>query len=317
MEVAVSGFTIIRNGMAFDYPFLESIRSVLPVVDEFVVNVGVGPGTDHTLEAIRELTAEVNREMGYEKIRWLESVWPMDDPEKKKSGLILSEQTNLALDQCRGKWAVYIQSDEVLHEDDYSRLSDTLKNHLHNDGVDGLVFDYHHFYGSYQVEEYSRAKYRREVRVVKTGRGVRSIGDAQSFRMSDGQKLRVLHSGARIFHYGWVRTPEAMQSKTYFMDQLYHGDPEARNAKTQTPHSGDNYRYRRYWGLKKFRGSHPQVMQRRIAEKDWNWDLERSPMIWNFSDIKKVTLDLLERVTGHRFFEYRSYRLLKRDARHG
>ncbi|MGH7953853.1 MAG: glycosyltransferase, partial [Limisphaerales bacterium] len=36
----VSGFTFLRNGQKFGYPFVESIRSILPIVDEFVVALG-------------------------------------------------------------------------------------------------------------------------------------------------------------------------------------------------------------------------------------------------------------------------------------
>src|SRR3954471_24070264 len=112
----ISGFTLVRNGTQFDYPYLESLRSLLPLVDELIVNVGIG--TDDTLERVRALA----RDEGQGKIRIFESRWPLDDPEKKKSGLILSEQTNLALEKCTGDWCVYLQADEVLHEDDLPGL---------------------------------------------------------------------------------------------------------------------------------------------------------------------------------------------------
>ncbi|MDR3606060.1 MAG: glycosyltransferase family 2 protein [Oligoflexia bacterium] len=298
----VSGFTLIRNGTRFDYPYIESLRSLLPLVDELVINVGIGD--DDTAQKIAELA----RNEGGGKIVTFESRWPLDDPEKKKAGLILSEQTNLALDKCRGDWCVYLQADEVFHEADAEALRQAMRSADQRPEVDGLLFDYVHFYGSFDVVQQTRSAYRREVRAFKRASGARSVGDAQSFRKLDGSKLRVTRSGARVFHYGWVRTPEAMREKTFFMDQLYHGDPDKKAAAEMLPHTGDNYRYKRFWGLRPFQGTHPAVMKERIRAKGWHWDLARSPFAWEWSDSKKVLLDLVERATGVRLFEYRSYR---------
>ena len=38
----VSAFTFIKNGQILGYPFLQSIHSILPIVDEFIINVGIG-----------------------------------------------------------------------------------------------------------------------------------------------------------------------------------------------------------------------------------------------------------------------------------
>jgi glycosyltransferase involved in cell wall biosynthesis len=301
----VSGFTLIRNGTKFDYPYLESLRSILPLVDELVINVGIGD--DDTLERIKSMAASE----GGGKIQWFESHWPLDDPEKKKGGLILSEQTNLALDRCTGDWCVYLQADEVFHEQDVARVRSALERADKNPGIEGLLFDYVHFYGSFDVIQCTRSAYRREVRVVRRSSGARSVGDAQSFRKADGSKLKVVHSGGRVFHYGWVRTPEAMREKTYFMDQLYHGKPKPEDEQGKVPHTGENYRYKRFWGLRPFLGSHPAVMRERIAAKGWHWDLKSSPFVWTWSDLKKIILDSIERITGYRLFEYRSYRLVR------
>jgi hypothetical protein len=303
----VSGFTLIRNGTEFDYPYLESLRSLLPLVDELVINVGIG--TDDTLQKVQQF-AETE---GHGKVKHFESRWPLDDPEKKKSGLILSEQTNLALEKVTGDWAIYLQADEVFHEADSSALLTAMKQAQSDPGIEGLLFDYVHFYGSFEVIQETRSAYRREVRAIKTRSGARSVGDAQSFRKADGSKLHVARSGARVFHYGWVRTPEAMKEKTYFMDQLYHGAPSNKNAATHTPHTGTNYLYKRMWGLRSFRGTHPKVMGARIRSKGWHWDLKNSPLAWKASDLKKVILDTFERLTGIRLFEYRSYRLVRKS----
>lgn len=294
----VSGFTIIRHGTKFDYPYLESLRSLLPVVDELVVNVG--KGDDDTLDVVQRFA----RDEGAGKVVIFESHWPLDDPEKKRGGQILAEQTNFALDRCQGDWCLYLQADEVLHENDHGKIRAAMENTLGDSSVHGLLFDYVHFYGSFDVIQNSRSAYRREVRAIKRDSGARSVGDAQSFRLSDGSKPNVIRSGAKVYHYGWVRPPEVMKAKTAFMDTLYHATADAAQ-----PFTGDNYRYKRIWGLYPFKGTHPKTMHDRIARKKWTWDLKNSALEWHLSDAKKVALDLFEQATGLRLFEYRSYHL--------
>jgi len=171
--------------------------------------------------------------------------------------------------------------------------------------IDGLLFQYVHFYGAFDVIRKGRGAYRREVRVIKRASGARSIGDAQSFRLPGGEKPRVTLLNAKIYHYGWVRPPEVMKEKTFFMDTLYHGANKEKN----TTATGDNYRYKRIWGLRPFKGTHPEFMRKRIADKKWTWDLKNSPLEWSLSDAKKIVLDLFEEVTDARLFEYRSYRI--------
>jgi hypothetical protein len=277
-------------------------------VDELVVNVGIG--TDDTRARVEAWVAKHQAEGSPVHFVLFESHWPLDDPEKKKAGLILSEQTNLALDRCTGDWCIYLQADEVFHEADYPKIRAAMKEFEATPPVEGLVFEYLHFYGSFDVVQKTRSAYRREVRAFKRSSGARSIGDAQSFRKPDGSKLAVARTGVRVFHYGWVRNPEAMREKTYFMDQLYHGQG-GKPGESGVPHTGDNYRYKKIWGLHPFRDTHPRVMNQRIAQKGWHWDLTHSPLEWRFRDIKKVVLDTFERVTGVRLFEYRSYKQVR------
>lgn len=308
----ISGFTLVRNGAKFDYPFIESLKSLLPAVDELVVNVGIGD--DDTLAQVQRFAADA----GQGKVVVFESHWPLDDPEKRKSGLILSEQTNLALDRCTHDWCVYLQADEVLHEEDYPILQQAHREAMADPAIEAVVFDYRHFYGSYQVAQKTRSAYRREIRMIRRSSGARSIGDAQSFRKPDAtgaltQKLNALLTRARIFHYGWVRPPEAMFQKTVFMDQLYHG---AQAEGAALPHSGTNYQYKRFWGLRRFRDAypgetHPRIMRERILKRDWNWDLAASPFVMTSGDVKKILLDLFEAATGYRLFEFKNYKRVR------
>lgn len=300
----ISGFTIVRNAEKFDYPFEESLTSLLPLVSEMVVNVGLGE--DQTLQRIYQLAKQ------WPEVKWniFESEWPLNDPEKKKGGQILSEQTNLALEKCTQAICFYLQADEVLHEEDYDRFQDAALALHRSQVADGVVFNYRHFYGNFDTIQSTRSAYRREVRMIRNRAAIQSVGDAQSFRYTSGKKVKCYLSEARIFHYGWTRSPEKMREKTFFLDQLYHGNPTAEQEKNRVPHTGENYKYKRIWGLKPFQETHPNCMKARIQQKNWVWDLKNSPYQLRKKDLKNIVLDQFEKITKKRAFEYRCYKLV-------
>lgn len=287
----ISGFTFVRHGVKLGFPFEESIRSLLPLVDELVVNVG--KGDDGTLEKVQALAAADSR------IRVVESVW---DESVRKEGRILAQQTDIAMKHCRGGWGVYIQADEVLHEEDIPAIRAALLAADKDPAVDGLLFDYLHFYGSFSVINRNPSAYRCEIRAVRLGAGVRSYRDAQGFRKeAAGElvKLRVRRSGARMFHYGWVRPQPVMQEKTKIMDSFY----------TEGGGTGENYRYKRIFGLERFTGTHPAVMQGHIrAASAWEIDPMQQPLVFRPDDIRKVLAYGWEKLTGRLPFVYKNYR---------
>ena len=251
----VSGFTFCRNAVRYDYPVVESIQSILPIVDEFIVNVG--RCEDGTLELIRSI--------GDPKIRIVESVW---DDTLQKDGLIYSQQTNIALAQCTGDWAFYLQADEVIHEDDLPRVVDAMRTYHRTPEVRGLIFRYLHFLGDYWST--NPWFYHKAVRIIRNNGEVESCGDAVGFHFkATGQYLQsgprewLALSGARVFHYGWVKEPKTMLAKKQEMTTVYHGDaPPPSEAKLYTQ---DTFEFEDYDILKGFRGSHPAVMLERIS----------------------------------------------------
>jgi len=253
----VSGFTICRNAVKFDYPIMEVIRSALPIVDEFVVNVG--QSDDGTLELIRSF--------GSEKIRVLESVW---DDSMKKDGLLFSYETNKALSRCSGEWALYLQADEVLHERDYKRILQSLRDHAADPAVLGFTFRYLHFYGDYQ--SYNPWFYHRAVRIIRNDGQVESCGDAVGFRLKtdhgylqSAHKNRIRPSGATIYHYGWVKQPKVLLEKFRYQVARHHGDqPGAEQARILARHE---YEFEEYAIMKNFWGTHPAVMADRVSRQ--------------------------------------------------
>jgi len=250
----VSGFTFCRNALKYDYPIVESIRSVLPVCDEFIVNVGrCDDGTLDVIQSIRD-----------PKIKIVESVW---DDALRKDGLIYSQQTNIALAQCKGDWAFYVQADEVVHEDDLPALQQSMRQHLGDPAVKGLLFRYLHFVADYWST--NPWFYHKAVRIIRNNGEVESCGDAVGFHfkptqqyLQSGPKEWLAYSGARIFHYGWVKDPQTLLNKKREQADKHHGDilpPEEARALSHASFQFDEYAI-----LKEFRGTHPRVMQERV-----------------------------------------------------
>ena len=256
----VSGFTFVRNVVKYDYPVVESIRSILPVVDEFIVNVG--RCDDGTLELIRSI--------GDQKIRIVESVW---DETLRKDGLIYAQQTNIALSHCTGDWAFYIQADEVVHEDDLPMIQEAMHRHLGNTKVKGLLFRYLHFIADYWST--NPWFYHKAVRIIRNNGDVESCGDAVGFHLKatqqylqSGPKEWIAPAGGRVFHYGWVKDPQTMLAKVKEQIAVYHGaTPPPKQAAL---YRQKTFQYEDYAVLKEFAGQHPSVMQQRIrAARRW------------------------------------------------
>lgn len=287
----LSGFSIVKNATVFDYPLEVSLRSALRVCDEVVVNVG--ESEDDTLERVRALD--------HPRLRVIHREWR--DPRGTELRE-LSEETNVALDACRHGWALYLQADEVLHEDDDPALLGALARARRDDRVEGLLFDYLHFEGSPEWVLEGRRRYRREVRVVRRSAGVRSVRDAQGFRIggAGGRKPRVIRSGARVFHYGYVKSREALDAKRRQGARWYGRDAEG----------AEPFVFRRYAGLRPFRGTHPEVAREWLASREWPFDPEEAePAPRNLRTLKVRLSDAVERWTGHRPFENRNWELLE------
>ncbi len=286
----VSGFTFIRNAQKFDYPIEEAIRSILPLCDEVVV--AVGKSADNTRELVAALGA---------KIRIIDTVW---DDGLREGGRVLAEETNKAFDalSCDSDWAFYIQGDEVLHEKYIPEVKATMERWKDDRRVEGLLFNYIHFYGSYDYFADSRKWYRREVRVVRPDARIRSYRDAQGFR-KDGKKLWVKPVQATIHHYGWVKNPRDQQAKQQEFNKLWHSDDKVK----AMVGDAESYDYSGIESLKPFEGTHPEVMKERLQRLNWKLQLEPKA---NQLSAKNRLLKVVEDSTGWRIGEYKNYRVL-------
>lgn len=286
----VSGFTIVKNAVSADYPIVEAIQSILPLVDEMIV--AIGDCNDNTLEHIQEINSP--------KIKIVHSTW---DPNLREGGLVLSEETNKALKHINPKadWCFYIQADECVHEKYHETIKLAMKNNLDKSEILGLVFNYVHFYGNYNYVADSRKWYRREVRIIRNNSNVQSYKDAQGFRMN-GKKIPSVLIDAEIFHYGWVKHPEKQMAKQIQARKLWHDDKFIKE-KVAT---NEVFDYSQIDSLKPFDGTHPSVMKPRIEKINWNFTYDISSKKLS---LKNKFLYWIEKNCGWRIGEFKNYTL--------
>jgi hypothetical protein len=289
----VTGFTFIRNALKFDYPIVEAIKSILPICDDFVV--AVGNSEDDTLELIRAINPQ--------KIKIIETVW---DDSLREGGKVLADETNKAFASIPNEsdWAFYIQGDEVVHEKYLETIRNEMLKHKDNHNVDGLLFKYNHFYGSYDYIGSSLKWYRNEIRVVKNNKSIYSYKDAQGFRKSENQKLSVVPIDAWMFHYGWVKDPRAMQQKQETFHKLWHDDKWV----DENVVKALEFDYlANIDQLEFYKETHPKVMQERIAATNWKFEYDIS---FNRKTVKQKLKEFSRNYLGLDF-GYKNYVIYK------
>ncbi len=286
----LAGFTIIRNAIKYDYPVLEAIASILPICDAFYV--GVGKSDDETRMLIESIKSD--------KIKIIDTVW---DDSLREGGRILSNETNKIFDLIPKEfnWCFYIQSDECVHENDFEKIKFALDLYKGNTDVDGLLFDYKHFYGQYNYIGIGRRWYQKEIRIIKNNKKIRSYKDAQGFRFDDNSKLKVKKINASIYHYGWVKPPKAQQNKQESFHKMWHDDEWMKKNISAVA----EFDYGNIDLLEEYKESHPNVMSARIKNADWKFIYERSKARLS---LRYRLLYFVEKLTGWRPGENKNYK---------
>jgi hypothetical protein len=287
----VSGVSFIRNAVKYDYPIVEAITSVLPACDEFVI--AVGNSEDGTEELIQNIHSP--------KIKIIKTVW---DETLREGGRVLAEETNKAFSGISPDphWAFYIQGDEVMHEKHIETVLSEMKKWKEDERVEGLLFNYRHFYGSYNYTADSHNWYRKEIRIIRNDKSIQSYRDAQGFR-KNGKKLKVKQIEAYINHYGWVKHPKFQQAKQETFHKLWHNDDWL---KTNVVNANE-YDYSKINSLIPFLDSHPAVMKNRLERMNWDFKFDMGSR--NLS-AKDRFINAFEKLTGKRLWEYRNYEII-------
>ena len=218
----VSCFSFIRDGVKLGYPFEESIRSALPICDEFVI--AVGASDDPTWDRLQA--------MGEPKLKLLPTQW---NEQCRSHGFVYGQQKMVAQYNCTGDWAFYLEGDEVLHEQDHERLLAAMRHYLDDEAVEALAFDYYHFYGDVRHLHVSSQAYRRATRIIRNR--LRSIApDGLYWAVI---KERTWHGGRNkrrtrypraaalnipIYHYGNARDARFLKIKAETGNQYWATD---------------------------------------------------------------------------------------------
>lgn len=288
----ISGFTFVRNAIKYDYPVVESITSILPVVDEFIVSVG--NSDDQTLSLIQSIPSP--------KIKIVESTW---DDSLRSGGRVLAVETDKAFSHVseNSDWAFYLQADEVVHEKYHQTILQAANKYKDQLNVEGLLFNYLHFYGTYDYVGDTRRWYDKEIRIIRNDKNIRSYRDAQGFRKND-RKLNVKQIDASIYHYGWVKHPQLQQHKRENFGKLW-SDAEQTESDKQKQNLF-NY-VNDADSLVKFTGTHPQTMLQRIKDKNWQIEFDLAKKKLSFKD---WLLYKIEKLSGKRLFNYKNYRTI-------
>ena len=289
----IAGFTIIKNAVTNDFPIMEAIRSLLPVVDEMIVLIG--DSSDETTALIEAI--------GDAKIKIHHSVW---NKNLRKGGAVLADETNkaFALISNEYTWAFYIQGDEVVHEKYYPAIRTACERYASDTAVQGLLFKYKHFYGTYDYVGDSRKWYAHEIRIIRNNKSISAYRDAQGFRIGKA-KLPVARIDASIYHYGWVKSPTQMRKKIKESSVYWNDDTQMEKIKS----SPDDYDFSGFDSLEKFTGTHPSVMLDRIQRQNWVIDLDLSQKKFSF---KNKCLYHFEKLTGIRPFDFKNYKIIRK-----
>lgn len=266
--------------MKYDYSFKESLLSLAPIVQKIYLTLD--PGEDTSEQEIEKLSF----------VKKIPSQWDMS----LRKGLVLSVETNKALKVLRedhgsedNSWGIYLQADEVLHQDDYEILKQDIEE-AQAGGFDAISFRYLHFWQTHHHMAISKKWYPHEIRAIKLNTPIESWGDAQGFRLYK----KIFYTEARIFHYGHVREQGSYKEKMRDMGKLYHeaGDLDERLEK----------------GLKEARknkcvlffGTHPSVMKERILRMNDIWELEGQERIFIVGNPKKYSSSLIAGIKANK-----------------
>lgn len=315
-DMQISGFTFSKNATKLYYPVKESIESILPVVDEFIIVLGDGDEDDRTEELISSI--------GSDKIKIIHTKW---DLKKYPNGTEYAHQTDIAREACTGDWCFYLQTDEAVHEKYLPLIKESCQKYLDDARVEGFLFHYKHFWGDYNHFVLSHPWYAKEIRIIRNNPDIHSWRDAQSFRVIpdfDGldyhkkentRKLNVIELDAYIYHYGYVRPPELMQNKRKSHNTNYLGEQSTREAFKDEDVQFD------YGDLNKtelFRGTHPKAMLDFIKRFDWQDQLHYGSTAPGYrpqkhDKLKYRILTFIEQnlLNGNQILNFKNYKIIK------
>lgn len=297
MSSRVFGFTLLRNAVKYDYCFKESLESLLNVCED--VTIAFDRGEDETEKILNQLP----------RLHLVDSSWNM---QKREGGIVLSEQTNIALEKLRkdkidieNAWGFYLQADEVLHEEDRELILKDIElaDQFH---YDAISFRYLHFWQSHHSIAINKKWYPQEVRAVKLKTNIESWGDAQGFRNQN----KIYQSEARIFHYGHVREEDKYLSKKADILKMYHSDQKLSKYKRREKKFDSLTETLPYWGPQ------PHWMKERVLRLGEDWLSHKSEEVFIVGDPALYSSKLKNNIHAENIYWVNSVGEVPKDQRH-
>lgn len=292
----IDGFTFVYNVSSLSYPYIESINSILSLVDKF--HLLVVKSTDDTLKILQNVFKNEKK-----------IIFHFEEVKNLKRSSLYRFYTNTALSYCENPWCFYIQADEVLPDESIPIIKEVINKVNEDMSVEGILLKYKHFYGSPKYYHEGHGWYNREIRVVRNGIGVNSWGDAQGFRIK-GRKMNVFLSEAYMYHYGWILPPKVMFRKIH-RNMFLAGDID------KIPEEPENIKaeevYLNTEGLKEFTLKHPEKTKSWISSVKWKYYPDKKKMRLRFRrKIQSSIANISERLFNRRLLEYQNYKIVKR-----
>lgn len=286
--VSLYGFGVLKNGVKYDFPYKESVLSLEPI-------------TENVYFALGDSEDETNAE--FAKMPFCKTINTTWD-KSLKDGKVISVETNKALQflkmsltpaELKHAWGLYLQADEVLHEDDYKVLKKDLE-YCEANGYDAISFRYLHFWHTHHDVAISKNWYPHEIRLIKLDSPIESWGDGQSFK----NQKKVFFTEARIFHYGHVREQKAYAEKMRFQSSFHHADHLVEEKLKKDAKNSKKHKSLYFFG------THPKVMKERILRMNDIWELPVVDEVAIVGNPEKYSSDLLKTIGAKKVSWFKS-----------
>lgn len=204
----LAGIVCVRNGDALDYSWREAVHSLLQVCDEVLISDC--DSTDGTREAMNAW------ECVSTKITLCN--YPWSNPERTDQWY--PEWVNYARQHSKAKHCIYLDADEVLHEDDYGLIRKAA------DQGQTLFFKRLNFWRDAQslIPEGVCCG----TKVLRMAPSNMPVPSDYPWLPAEETMKQAQESNIRVFHYGFLRKREAFFKKARVVQRIWAGSYDAR-----------------------------------------------------------------------------------------
>lgn len=249
----LSGFICIRNAVELDYCIVESALAMIPVVDELVLCDG--ESTDGTKDILSDLARSDSR------VRVI--TYPWKNP--YRSLTFWTDWLNYARQRLVFDHMLTTDADEVLDPASHDQI-----RALAGTGRSSLFQRLNFWKDAQHLAPHNRV----------CGEMVARMGPTELYMPSDEPQPAVspnvrtnaeIFPSLRIFHYGFLRKPDAFVKKADAISNMFFGSTDPRLAEMQA--AGKRWDERDYFDglpLREFHGQHPEVARGWLRERGYS-----------------------------------------------